>query len=126
MKCKNYLLSRGWLEDTDLLPTLWMFRKSPGATSLHFLTPKGEQILSTKEANKYLVRHGIEHEISSKKLQKKIAHKNNDEIDKEVKDSFLGGLVKRETDITSKTDIKLEGDIKEGKVGIGGDLKEEE
>merc|ERR1712192_4520 len=94
------------MEDDDLLPPMWMFRRKPGCTSFNFLTPKGEQILSTKEANKYLTKHEMKHSIDAKKLKEKLnISKVKEEADDMVdnlygeesqKDSVLNETIKEE------------------------------
>ena len=89
-ECKNFYFGKGWLEDDVLLPSLWMFRQKPGFTSFHFLSSKGDLLLSTKEANNYLAKLKVDHVIDAKKLKEKInnKHKEEMEITEEVKDEY--------------------------------------
>ena len=69
---KNYYVGKGWIEDDSILPPKWLFKQKTGMTSLTFLTPSGELLLSTKEANKYLENHCVEFTIDAKMCKSKL------------------------------------------------------
>ena len=89
---------------------MWLFKQKPGLTSLTFLTPTGELLLSTKEANKYMESHGVKHVIDAKLCQSRLGTNYELElkkIEKKVK-------VKTEADNSFKIEgdesFKIEGD----------------
>ena len=88
-ECKNFYSEKGWSDD-DLLPSLWMFRQKPGFTSFQFLSSKGDLLLSTKEANKYLANLKVDHVIDARKLKEKINEKQEVEMEitAEVKEEY--------------------------------------
>jgi len=108
---KEYYIGKGWIEDETILPPMWLFKQKPGLTSLTFLTPTGELLLSTKEANKYMESHGVNHVIDAKLCQSRLGTNYELElkrIEKKVK-------VKTEADNSFKMEddesFKTEGDI---------------
>jgi len=128
LECKKYLLSRGWLEDVSILPPMWMFRRKPGFTCFNFLTPTGEQILSTKKANKYLTLHNIEYSIDAKKLKEKIISDNKGEVEEEPENADTSILdeefnaEEEEVDENIKEKVEVE-EIKDIKIPTGITLK---
>ena len=50
----------GWREDSDLVPTGWMFRQRPGLASMEFINQAGRQFHSVKEANSFLALNKVD------------------------------------------------------------------
>merc|ERR1719369_699599 len=113
---KEYYLEKGWIEDETILPAMWLFKQKPGLTSLTFLTPTGELLLSTKEANKYMENHGVNHvidpklcqarlgtnyELELKRLEKKIKVEANSSVESTIK-------METEDDFSFENDVKPE------------------
>merc|ERR1712129_146975 len=114
---EKYYLEKGWMEDSALLPSMWLFRQKPGFTSLNFLTASGELLLSTKEANKYVESNGIDLVINAKELQAKVGidyeiemKRMEKKIKIEVEDDQMTAVVKVEKDDEIVKIIKTEAD----------------
>merc|ERR1711909_244284 len=88
----------------------------PGLTSLTFLTPTGELLLSTKEANKDMENHGVNrvidpklcqarlgtnYELELKRLEKKIKVAANSSVESTIK-------METEDDFSFENDVKPE------------------
>eukprot|EP00092_Neocalanus_flemingeri_P037514 GFUD01040848.1.p1 GENE.GFUD01040848.1~~GFUD01040848.1.p1 ORF type:complete len:1678 (+),score=428.68 GFUD01040848.1:552-5036(+) len=106
---KEYYIHKGWIEDENLLPSMWLFRQKTGLTSLSFLTGSGELLLSTKEANKYLESHGVSHVIDASKCKARCGTNYELELKR------LEKKVKLELNMKIPSGIKIEKAVKNTK-----------